>query len=189
MQDSRTLSYSRQPMIKYKEQEILSASPERLVLHLYDYIIRCCSTANCRDAARAVAELIDGLDFTYNEIADNLNRRGFKPSKGQKFTSRIISMLRRNHNLKSRYDRLRKKGLLTADEMAKELKVSASTVKIWCRYGLLRGYKYNDKGGRLFKLGAKETRPVKSPGPKFKLSERPKDEELVSHATNGVQFE
>jgi len=73
--------------------------------------------------------------------------------------------------------------------MAKELNVAANTVKIWRRYGLLKGYKYNDKGERLFQLGAKEIRPQKSQGLKFKLSERPKYEELVSQAANEVQSE
>jgi len=139
------------------------------------------------EVIKEIDKLMD--HFTDKEIADNLNLRGFKPSKGQNFTTKIIGMLRRNNNLISRYDRLREKGLLTVDEMAKELKVSADTVKIWRRYGLLRGYKYNDKGWRLFEPVTEETRPAKSHGPKFKLSERPKYEELVSHATNGVQFE
>jgi hypothetical protein len=145
-------------------------------------------------ARKTKPEIIEEIDklmdhFTDKEIADNLNLRGFKPAKGPKFHTRIIGMLRRNNNLKSRYDRLREKGLLTVDEMAKELKVSKDTVKIWRRYGLLRSYKYNDMGWRLFEPVTEETRPAKSLGPKFKLSERPKYEELVSHATNEVQFE
>jgi hypothetical protein len=120
-----------------------------------------------------IIEEIDKLidHFTDKEIADNLNRRGVKPSEGQSFNAAIIGVLRRGNNLKSRYNRLREKGLLTADEMAQELQVSAVTVKIWRRYGLLRGHKYNDKGGgeRLFELGAKENRPVKSQGLNFKL--------------------
>ena len=79
--------------------------------------------------------------------------------------------------------------LLTVDEMAKELNVTASTVKIWRRYGLLKGYKYNDMGWRLFEPVTEETRPAKSQGRTFKLSERPTYEELVSHAANEVQSE
>ena len=139
-------------------------------------------------------EIIEEIDklidhFTDKEIADNLNRRGIKPSEGEKFNSAIIGNLRRNNHLKSRYDRLREKGLLTVDEMAEALDVSASTVKIWRRYGLLKGYSYNDKGWRLFEPATDKTRPVKSQGMKSKLTERPKYEELVSHATNEVQFE
>ena len=145
-------------------------------------------------ARKTKPEIIEEIDklidhFTDREIANNLNRRGIKPSEGQKFNRAIVGVLRRNNNLKSRYDRLREKGLLTVDETAKELNVSANTAKIWRRYGLLKGYKYNDKGERLFELGAKEIRPKKSQGLKFKLSERPKYEELVSHAANEVQFE
>ncbi len=149
---------------------------------------------NAGQARKTKPEIIEEIDklmdhFTDKQIVENLNLRGIKPSMGQTFTPRIIGLLRRDNNLKSRYDRLREKGLLTVDEMAKELKVSTDTVKIWRRYGLLRGYAYNDKNERLFVLEAKEVRPVKSQGRKFKLSERTKYEELTSHATNGVQSE
>ena len=145
-------------------------------------------------ARKTKPEIIEEIDklidhFTDREIVDNLNRRGIKPSEGEKFTRAIVGVLRRNNNLKSRYDRLREKGFLTVDEMAEVLNVSAITVKIWRRYGLLKGYKYNDRGERLFEPVTEKTRPAKSQGMKFKLSERPKYEELVSHATNEVQFE
>ncbi len=74
MQNGLTFSYGKQPMAKYKEQEVLSASPQRLVLHLYDHIIRCCSIRNSDGASRAVAELIDGLNFEYSEISGGLLR-------------------------------------------------------------------------------------------------------------------
>ena len=146
------------------------------------------------EARKTKPEIIEEIDkliahFTDREIADNLNRRGIKPVDSEKFNAATIGYLRRNYNLKSRYDRLREKGLLTVDEMAEKLDVSASTVKIWRRHGLLKGYKYNDKGWRLFELGPKETMPQKNQGLVGKLSERPKYEELVSHATNEVQFE
>jgi len=105
-------------------------------------------------ARKTKPEIIEEIDrlidhFTDKEIVDNFNRRGIKPSEGEKFTRAIIGNLRRNNNLKSRFDRLREKGLLTVDEMAEELGVSASTVKIWRRYGLLKSYKYNDNGAIL----------------------------------------
>ena len=145
-------------------------------------------------ARKTKPEIIEEIDklmdlLTDKEIAENLNSRDFRPSKGCKFNPKIIGMLRRNNNLKSRYDRLREKGLLTVDEMAKELNVTASTVKIWRRHGLLKGCKYNDMGWRLFEPVTEETRPAKSQGRTFKLSERPTYEELVSHAVNGVQSE
>ncbi len=139
------------------------------------------------------SEIVEEIDkliehFTDKQIADNLNCRGIKPSEGKKFTTAIIGNLRRNNNLKSRYERLREKGLLTVDEMARELGVSTATVQDWRRHGLLKGYEYNDKGERLFELGPKEAMPQKRQG-RNKLTERPKYEELVSHATKEVQFE
>ena len=149
---------------------------------------------NAWQARKTKPEIIDEIDklidhFTDEEIAENLNRRGIKPSESEEFSRIIVSRLRRENNLKCRYERLRERGLLTADEMAKELNVASITIKIWRRHGLLKGYKYNDKGERLFELGPKEIMPVKSQGLKYKLSERTKYEELVSHATNEVQFE
>lgn len=146
---------------------------------------------NAGQARKTKPEIIKEIDklinyFTDKEIVDNFNRRGIKPSEGEKFTRTIIGKLRRNNGLKSRYDRLRKKGLLTVDEMAKELNVSACTVKTWSSYGLLKGYKYNDKSGKLFELGPKKAMPKKSQGLVNKLSERPKYEELISYATNEV---
>ena len=149
------------------------------------------SAAQTRKTNPEVIEEIDKLidHHTDKKIAENLNRRGIKPVDSEKFNAVKIGVLRRKNNLKSRYDRLREKGLLTVDEMAEALEVSAHTVKIWRRYGLLKGYSYNDKGWRLFEPVTDKTRPVKSQGGKIKLLERPKYEELVSHAANGVQFE
>jgi len=146
------------------------------------------------EARKTKPETIEEIDklidhFTDKEIADNLNHRGIKPAESEKFNAAKIGVLRRKNNLRSRYDRLREKGLLTVDEMAAALDVSANTVKIWRRYGLLKGYSYNDKGWRLFEPVTDKTKPMKSQGGKLKLSERPKYEELVSHATNEVQFE
>ena len=137
------------------------------------------------EVIKEIDKLMD--NFTDREIAENLNRRGIKPALSEKFNAKTILRLRRKNNLKSRYDRLREKGLLTVDEMAKELNVSAETVRIWQKYGLLKGYKYNDKGWRLFELGPSEAMPQKKPGPKGKLTERAKYEELTSQATNRVQ--
>ena len=74
MQDRITYANGKQSLLKYKRQEILAAPPERLVLHLYDYIISCCAMRNCVNASRGIAELIDGLNLEYREIAMGLLR-------------------------------------------------------------------------------------------------------------------
>jgi len=130
---------------------------------------------NAGQARKTKPQIIDEIDhlidhYTDQDIADNLNRRGIKPSQGQKFSALIVGRLRRGNSLKSRYDRLREKGLLTVDEMANKLGVSTTTVKIWRRHGLLKGLRYNDKGERLFEPMTEEDRPVRNQGQK--LSER-----------------
>nr|BCX01160.1 MAG: hypothetical protein KatS3mg041_1206 [Bacteroidota bacterium] len=57
--------YARQ----YKQQEILSASPEELVLTLYDLGLQACARRD-RDRLRLVLrELINSLNFDYEEVA------------------------------------------------------------------------------------------------------------------------
>ena len=48
----------------YKQQEILTASPAKCVVHLYDIAIQNCIQENSDKAAKAVAMLTDALDFT-----------------------------------------------------------------------------------------------------------------------------
>jgi hypothetical protein len=73
---------------------------------------------------------IDGLtgQYTDKQIAEILNERGALSGCGQRFNSRIIARIRREYNLKPRYDRLREKGLLTLQEMSARLEIDPHTV-------------------------------------------------------------
>ena len=53
----------------YRAQEILSAKPEVLVLFLYDHAIKGCKKADAELASNALVELIDALNFEYQEVA------------------------------------------------------------------------------------------------------------------------
>lgn len=121
-----------------------------------------------------IVSQIDTLlaDHTHWEIVPILNDRGLRSGKGSQFNAGIIKRICIEYKLKSRFTRLREKGLLTIKEMAEKLKVSTSTIKVWCKHGLLNGYLYNAKSGRLFELpdGAK---PYKCQG--RKLSKRQMD--------------
>lgn len=91
---------------------------------------------------RAVAE-IDRLldDHTYEEIAKVLTEQGFKPGRGAAFTSRLVYLIGRAYSLRSRFKRLRDRGLLTVDEVAERLQVTVATVSKWRRWGLLTAYR------------------------------------------------
>jgi hypothetical protein len=73
-------------------------------------------------------------------------RTGYLSDTGRPFRGRIVQHIRRDYQLRSRYVRLRARGLLTRDEIADALNVSPGTVKVWDRHGLLRRYVSNDKG-------------------------------------------
>jgi hypothetical protein len=75
-----------------------------------------------------IDQLID--HYTDKQIVEILNKRRALSGCGQKFHSRIVARLRREYNLKQRYDRLREKGLLTLDEMAQRLEINPHTVII-----------------------------------------------------------
>lgn len=105
-----------------------------------------------RQTDAAVVAAIDRLldDHTDREIASILNERGYRSGEGKRLDRRMVMVIRKAYRLKSRYDRLRERGLLNAQEMAERLGVSRSTVNVWCRRGLLNAVVYNDKGQRLF---------------------------------------
>ena len=86
----------------------------------------------------------------------------------------------------SRYDRLRKAGMLTVDEMAAILEITPQSVKIWNRHGLLRGHAHNDKNDRLFEPPGTNP-PRKAQG--VKLSKRRLVNEVVAQRIKEVQCE
>ncbi len=63
-------------------------------------------------------------EHTYGEIAAILNQRGYRTGHGHAFHPMLVRMLRINYALKSRRDRLRERGLLTALEVADRFGVS-----------------------------------------------------------------
>ncbi len=55
-----------------------------------------------------------------------------------------------SHRLKSLWTRLKERGLLTQEEMAKRLDVTAGTINRWRRHGLLNAHVYDDKNRYLY---------------------------------------
>jgi hypothetical protein len=105
-----------------------------------------------RETSPEVIAEIDALleEHTDNEIAVIMTQRGFRSGEGKPINSAMVYRLRRGHGLKNRYDRLRRRGLLTLKQTAKALDVDVDTVQVWRRRGLLRAYAYNDKKQYLY---------------------------------------
>jgi hypothetical protein len=75
--------------------------------------------------------------------------------------------------------------MLTRDEIARRLKVSAATVKVWGQYGLLPRSVCNDKGEWLYEVPGPNA-PIKMQG--RRLSDRRPGHVLPDQA-NQVQYE
>jgi DNA invertase Pin-like site-specific DNA recombinase len=137
--------------------------------------------------AAIIAEVDRLLDqHTEKEIAGILNERGLRAWEGKLFHSRVIAQIRRTYQLKSRYDRLREKGLLTLEEMADRLKLTPIHVRIWRDHGLLRAYLISDKNLFLYEDPGPDP-PRKAQG--TKLSERRRFPENVTYGLQEVQYE
>jgi len=141
-----------------------------------------------RQTSKQVVAEIDTLldDYTEATIASILNDRGHVSGEGKRFHGRMVSCLRRQYDLKNRYDRLRDTGLITLEEIADLLGVVTQTVKIWRSHGLLRAHAYNDKNECLYEHPGDHP-PVKRLG--RKLSERRCFLNVAPDRTEEVQYE
>jgi DNA invertase Pin-like site-specific DNA recombinase len=137
-------------------------------------------------SAEIVALIDQFLDqHTDGTIATMLNARGYVSGTGQPFQRGIIQHIRHRHGLRSRCERLRARGMLTRDEIARRLQVSAATVKVWGHHGLLPRSVCNDKGEWLYEAPGPNA-PIKMQG--RRLSDR-RSGHVLSDQPNEVQYE
>ncbi len=106
-----------------------------------------------------IVQLVDQLldHHVYSEIAAILNERGFRPGASARqgraddhFSAKHVAYLMHTYGLRSRYDRLRQRGMLNKKEMADRLGVHAQTVDRWAEHGLIKAHFYNDHGWQLY---------------------------------------
>ena len=99
-----------------------------------------------------IVELVNKLqdDHIYSEIADILNQQGLRPGgsarpgrSSTRFTALRVAYLVHRYALRSRYERLRDRGMLTATEAAARLCIHEATVIRWAEYGLITRHAYN----------------------------------------------
>jgi hypothetical protein len=100
------------------------------------------------EVVTAIDQLLDG--HTDVPIAKLLNEHGLVSGEGKRFHPEMVGKIRDAYKLRSRYERLRERGLLDLGEIARRLDVGPSTVRYWHRAGLLIGHPFNDKGQCLF---------------------------------------
>jgi DNA invertase Pin-like site-specific DNA recombinase len=116
------------------------------------------TTLNPKSSAQQVktplglVECVDHLldHHIYAEIADILNKQGFRPGGAARpdrsqarFTAVRVAYLVHAYDLRSRYDRLRERGMLTTREAAARLGIHESTLARWVACGLVTRHAYN----------------------------------------------
>jgi hypothetical protein len=104
-----------------------------------------------KTSPEVVAE-VDRLlnDHTEKAIADVLTERGFRSGTGRRIDPMMVMRVRQHYGLTPRFQRLRARGLLTLDEIARTFGICTATAKGWRRAGLIRAHAYNDHPQYLF---------------------------------------
>ena len=194
--DRRTPDRERKRMVRLLMDDVtLIKTAEGLTTHIRFRggaattltLARALNAWQLRETSAEIVALVDLLLDSHadGEIATILNARGYVSGTGQPFQRRIVKHIRHSHRLRSRYVRLRARGMLTRDEIAHILHVSADTVKIWGRHGLLRRHPCNDKLECLYEPPGPNA-PVKMQG--RRLSDRRRCD-LLTDQPNAVQYE
>ena len=110
------------------------------------------SSAQQVKTQQAVIELVDELlnDHVYSEITEILNQRGIRPGGSARrdkaharFTDLRVAYLIHHYRLRSRYDRLRDRGMLTKTEIIARLGITECTLKRWVDHGLVARQAYS----------------------------------------------
>ena len=115
-----------------------------------------------------VIALIDELleTSTDNHIAVRLNELGHRNWRGEPFTMKKVIVLRYAYALKSRFERLRERGMLTGEEVARQLGVSSTTVHQLGRQGILKRHLYGNNHRCLYEPPG-SVRLVKGTGSRY----------------------
>jgi DNA invertase Pin-like site-specific DNA recombinase len=90
-----------------------------------------------------VDELLENC--TDRQVAEKLNELGCTNWRGQSFTHKKVIVIRAAYHLKSRFERLRERGMLTANELAAQLGVCPASIYNWGRDGILREHRYGNQ--------------------------------------------
>ena len=102
--------------------------------------------AQIRKTPPDVVKLIDELleTSTDTQTATRLNELGHHNWRGESFSPKKVEVVRKAYKLRSRFERLREQGMLTGDEIAQQLGVSATTVHQLGRQGVLARHLYGN---------------------------------------------
>lgn len=140
-----------------------------------------------RRTPAAIVEMVRALadQQTDTQIACTLNGRWLRSGTGKPFTRQKVHHLRQAYGIESLAQRLRRRGWLTAAEIAAQLAVHPSTAKRFAREGVLCAARADDKGMILFEP-PQGPLPRAHPGKRFR--DRRSHPQLAPHVRDEVQY-
>jgi DNA invertase Pin-like site-specific DNA recombinase len=96
--------------------------------------------AKIRKVKSEIIAEVDKLTDSHcdREIAEILNRRGWRTWEGKPFNLKKVAFIRSAYKLPNRRDRMRRHGMLTTREVAEKLGVGTTTVHKWGIQGLIK---------------------------------------------------
>jgi DNA invertase Pin-like site-specific DNA recombinase len=152
--DSRTSALERKRMLALLVEDVTLVAGPSIAVHIRWRGGR--TQSLCVDKPRPIAQirktppdvvkLIDELleTSTDTQAATRLNELGHHNWRGEPFSPKKIEVVRKAYKLRSRFERLRAQGMLTGDEIAQQLGVSATTVHQLGRQGVLARHLYGN---------------------------------------------
>ena len=153
-EDPRTAPIERKRMVALLVEDVTLIKGDEITVHVRFHggknhsftLPRPLPMSRIRKTPDAVIKALDTLleSCTDKEAARHLNESGYRNWQGQSFTAKKVSLIRRVYGLKSRLEHLRARGLLTGNELARQLNVSATTIHTWGRQGLLERELYGN---------------------------------------------
>jgi DNA-binding XRE family transcriptional regulator len=153
--DERVVPLERKRMVALLIEDVTLVKADRIAIHVRFRggqtssfeIDKPKSMALIRKTPPEVVRKVDELlaVCTDQEVAEQLNALDFKNWKGESFTPKKIWVIRHAYHLKSRFERLRERGMLTARELAAQLGVCPTTIYQWGHGGVLREHRYGNE--------------------------------------------
>lgn len=153
--DPRTAPVERKRMVALLIEDVTLIKAEKIAIHVRFRGGRTTSLSVARPRPMALVrktlpEVVQKLDQLLDacsdrEASNQLNALGYRNWKGESFTTKRTAYVRRFYGLTSRFDRLRARGFLTGEEMARQLGVCVSQVHLLGREGILRRQLYGNE--------------------------------------------
>ena len=158
--DPRTAPIERKRMVALLIEDVTLVKAERVSIHVRFrggkttslIIDKPKPIALVRKTLPEVVLTVDELleTCTDRQVATQLNELGYRNWRGAAFTFKKVITIRKAYHLRSRFERLRERGMLSGDELARQLGVAATTIHQWGRAGFLRRHLYGNNHRSLY---------------------------------------